>query len=308
MTKIISILVCLLMLFACVSVSAQEPISVELDAYKLEFDTTPVNIDGKVLVPVRAIFEAMGAEVLWDNETRTVTSTLDETTVVMTIDNPIMTVNGKEINLLVPPKIIDDRTLVPAREAAESFGANVSWNGDDNTVEIFTKEFYEREKSVLAQKFSKILSEDEQIKSDFTISYYPEYSIKTDANDGTDFEIASASEEYSVILSVRADLYVGPEISVTDDYAESVAQGMADAVYGTLVSTDIETIGTEEFIEISYNYPYSVHEVNDNLAEVLVYTGIKDGVVYTMTYTHYGNVPDNISADINYMMNSLVIN
>lgn len=307
MKNIISISLCLLMLFACVNVSAQETISVELDAYELEFDSAPINVDGRILVPVRTIFEAMGAEVLWDGATRTVTSKLDNVVVVMMIDSLTMRINGEAITLDVAPQIINDRTMVPARYAAESFGAKVFWDGSNNTVKIFTDEFYEREKSVLTHKTSKVLSEESKITSDFSISYYPEYDIKTDANDGTDFEIISSSDEYFALLSVRADVYVGPEHPMTESYAQSVADGMVGAVYGTLVSTKITTIGTEEFIEIQYNYPYSINGVEDNIADVEVYIGIADGVVYTMTYTHYGNIPKNIVADINYMMNTLVI-
>ena len=307
MKNIISISLCLLMLFACVNVSAQEPISVELDAYELEFDSAPINVDGRILVPVRTIFESMGADVLWDGATRTVTSKLDNVIVVMAIDNLTMWINGEPKTLDVAPQIINDRTMVPARYAAESFGAKVFWDGSNNTVEIFTDEFYEREKSVLTHKATKVLSEESKTTSDFSISYFPEYDIKTDANDGTDFEIISSSDDYSALLSVRADVYVGPEHPMTEQYAKSVAEGMSNAVFGTLVSTEITTIKAEEFIHIQYNYTYSVNDVKDNIADVEVYMGIENGVVYTMTYTHYGSVPRSVAADINYMMNTLVI-
>ena len=83
MKKIISVLLALLMLavllLACVNVSAENPITVEVDFGTVQFDTPPVNINGRVLVPVRAIFEAMGANVRWNAGTKTVTSKLDNT-------------------------------------------------------------------------------------------------------------------------------------------------------------------------------------------------------------------------------------
>ena len=306
MKKILSFALCLLMLFACVNVSAQN-ISVELDANKLEFDVPPTNIDGRVLVPVRAILEAMGATVLWDETNRTVTSTLDKTTIVMTIDNPQMTINGEKKTLDVPPKIIDGRTLVPARASTEAFGAEVFWDAHNDTVKIFTQDYLLRTKTMKTHHSFKTLSKDENVKSDFSISYFEELDVRIDANDGTDFEIVSTSDNHFALLSVRADVYSGPEYPMTDEYAKDVADGMVKAVYGTLISTEISHIAEEEFIKIHYTVPNTSENIPDNTSDVLVYMGIKNGVVYTMTYTNYGNVPKNIAADINYIMSTLVI-
>lgn len=306
MKKIISFALCLLMLFACVNVSAQN-ISVELNASELEFDVPPTNIDGRVLVPVRVIFEAIGATVLWNATDKTVTSTMGNTIVVMTIDSPIMTVNGKKIKLDVPPKIIDGRTLVPARASTEAFGAEVFWDAYDNTVKIFTKDYLLRTKTMKLHQSSKVLSEEKGIKSNFSISYFEELDIRIDANDGTDFEIVSSSDVHFALLSVRADIYTGPEHPMTDSYAKSVAEGMVKALSGTLISTEISHIGEEKFIKIHYTNPSKSGNIPDDLADVCVYMGIENGVVYTMTYTNYGDVPKNISADINYIMSTLVI-
>ena len=52
----------------------------------------------------------------------------------MTVGNNVITVDGRSVTLDVPPMIVDSRTLVPARAVAESFGINVDWNGDTQTV------------------------------------------------------------------------------------------------------------------------------------------------------------------------------
>lgn len=306
MKKILSVALCVLMLFACLNVSAQN-ISVELDANKLEFDTPPTNIDGRVLVPVRAILEAMGATVLWNAETRTVTSKLNNTTVVMTIDSCEMKVNGEKKNIDVPAKIIDDRTMVPARAVTESFGAEVLWDAHNTTVKIFTKDFLLRTKEMKIHDSSKTLSKENGVASDFSISYFEEMDVRIDANDGTDFEIVSASDTHFALLSVRADIYTGPEHPMTESYAKEVADGMVKAISGTLISTEISHIGEEEFIKIHYTVPSYSQQIPDDTSDVLVYMGIKSGVVYTMTYTRYGNVPQNVSSDINYIMDTLTI-
>ena len=306
MKKILSFALCVLMLFACLNVSAQN-ISVELDANKLEFDTPPTNIDGRVLVPVRAILEAMGATVLWNGEARTVTSKLNDTTVVMTIDSAQMKINGKTKTIDVPAKILGDRTMVPARAITEAFGANVLWDAHNDTVKIFTKDFVLRTKEMKTHKSSKALSKENSITSDFSISYFDEMDVRIDANDGTDFEIVSTSDSHSAILSVRADIYTGPEHPMTASYAQEVADSMVKAIFGTLISTEISHIGEEEFIKIHYTVPSYSQTIPDDTSDVLVYMGIESGVVYTMTYTSYGNIPKNTSADMNYVMNTLII-
>ena len=171
MKKIISVLLALLML-VCVNVSAENPITVEVDFGTIQFDTPPVNINGRVLVPVRAIFEAMGAEVTWNAGTKTVTSKLDNNIVVMQIDSTIMRINGEPKTIDVAPKIISNRTLVPARAAAEAFDCKVQWLGPQNKVVISTKAFTEKLKT--KQSYSSVrkleLGEIESVSA-FNLSY-----------------------------------------------------------------------------------------------------------------------------------------
>ena len=102
--------------------------SVELDGLRLKFDVPPVIVDDRTLVPMRAIFEALGAYVDWNDETRTVTASASGKTIVMQIGGEQMTVDGVAIELDVPPVILFDRTLVPVRAVSESFGATVEWD------------------------------------------------------------------------------------------------------------------------------------------------------------------------------------
>lgn len=76
-------------------VMAKDNITVELDGKEIVFDVQPQLINDRTMVPLRAIFEALGATVAWDQSTKTVISTKGETVIVLTIDNPIMKVNGE---------------------------------------------------------------------------------------------------------------------------------------------------------------------------------------------------------------------
>lgn len=112
------------------------PINVLLDGTALTFDVPPQMVDGRTLVPLRAIFEALGAEVDWNDATRTITATKDATTVVLALGSTTPTVNGQTVTIDVPAAAIDGRTLVPLRFVAESFGVEVNWDGDTRTVTI----------------------------------------------------------------------------------------------------------------------------------------------------------------------------
>ncbi len=100
------------------------------------FDVPPTLVEGRTFVPLRKIFEILGANVEWDGDTKTVTGTKDGTTIIMTVGQTTFTVNGKTKPLDVPAQIIDGRTLVPVRAIAESLGVNVLWNEEERAVYI----------------------------------------------------------------------------------------------------------------------------------------------------------------------------
>lgn len=130
------ILIIAIMLFSALTVtaSANNNVDVMLDGNMLEFDVQPQIINGRTMVPMRKIFESLGASVEWDGNTRTVTAKRAETIVVMQIDNPVMQVNANSLTLDVPPQLVDGRTLVPVRAVAESFDIKVIWDSVTSTV------------------------------------------------------------------------------------------------------------------------------------------------------------------------------
>lgn len=113
---------------------AAEPIKVYIENSRLDMEVTPQIQNGRTLVPLRAIFEALGADINWDPVTRTVTGTKDNTIVTLTIDSKTAYINGTAKELDVPAVIVSGRTMVPARFIAESLGAVVGWDNDSKTV------------------------------------------------------------------------------------------------------------------------------------------------------------------------------
>ena len=105
----------------------------------ISFDQKPIIENGRTLVPMRAIFEALGLDVEWNNAQRRITATDSQgTLIIMTVGDPIMTVNGKISEMDVPPKIVSSRTLVPLRAISEAYNCEVEWDGANRNIYITT--------------------------------------------------------------------------------------------------------------------------------------------------------------------------
>lgn len=115
-----------------------KPITVTLDSKPLTFDQPAVIQNGRTLVPMRGIFEAMGAEVSWDQASKTVTGKKDGRNIQLTAGSSTAYVDGKAVTLDVPPAVIGGRTLVPVRFISEALDASVDWNAGERTVTILT--------------------------------------------------------------------------------------------------------------------------------------------------------------------------
>ena len=116
--------------------AAPLPVTVNLNGSELVFDQPAILENDRTMVPIRAIFEELGASVEWDASTQIVKATKGDVTITMQIGSNILTRNGKQITLDVPPQIIGGRALVPLRAIEDSFGATVDWNGKTRTAEI----------------------------------------------------------------------------------------------------------------------------------------------------------------------------
>ncbi len=113
-----------------------ERIYVYIDGSSLGMEVPPQVRDGRTMVPIRAVAEALGADVSWDQQTRQITLTRAGSIMTMTLDSTLATVDGVPAEMDVAPYASDGRTLIPARYMAEFFGQKVAWNGEERRVEI----------------------------------------------------------------------------------------------------------------------------------------------------------------------------
>lgn len=126
------------------TVKADTPIKTKTDApiilminHKvIESAVPPVIIDSRTLVPARAVFEELGANVLWVNETKQIFVSFKNDLVLLTINNDIANINGENIKMDVPPQIINDSTMIPLRFVAEALNFEIGWNGDKKIASI----------------------------------------------------------------------------------------------------------------------------------------------------------------------------
>ncbi|HEY3781265.1 MAG TPA: copper amine oxidase N-terminal domain-containing protein [Fimbriimonadaceae bacterium] len=115
-------------------------ITVVANGHRVHFDgMQPEEIDGRVLVPLRGVFEDLGAHVHWNAATQTVNVDRGPQTVEVQIGNHRAMVNDREVNLDVAPILKFDNTLVPLRFISEALGSDVDWRAAQMTVVISTE-------------------------------------------------------------------------------------------------------------------------------------------------------------------------
>ena len=128
-----------LSLLSSLVVSAQNnDIKIYINDERIFFDVAPEITNGRTMVPMRKIFEYLGADVEWEQSIQSIYACYKDISIDLQINNDVMLVNGEYIKLDVPPVIKNDRTLVPLRAVAEAFDAKVDWNADKRTVDITT--------------------------------------------------------------------------------------------------------------------------------------------------------------------------
>ena len=134
MKKLLFSVACAAML--CTSALADDEVSVKLNNVEIESDAPARIVESRVMLPLRAVFEAVGMEVEWDADNKQVNAEGYDLTVAMQVNNNTAFVNGKMLSVDVAPVIIEDRVFVPVRFISEAAGFKVDWDADEKTVNI----------------------------------------------------------------------------------------------------------------------------------------------------------------------------
>ncbi|WP_433946069.1 stalk domain-containing protein [Paenibacillus sp. SN-8-1] len=133
MKKVVLLVLFLSILLPATVFGAEQGINVYIDGVKLQFTSKPIQENGTTLVPLRTIFEGLGANVKWDAKTQTVIASKNGVNIEIKLGQKFATRDGKRIPLTTKPRTILGVTYVPLRFIGESFG---------NTIEVKGKEIY----------------------------------------------------------------------------------------------------------------------------------------------------------------------
>lgn len=179
--------------FMLTSVGALAQVSVYVNGEPLEAGSEPVIENDYTLVPMRAVFEALGAEVRWVEAERTVVAYKGTNVIQLTIDSDSMYINGTEVELDVPARIIDDRTYVPLRAVSENLNEQVEWDGETRTVTITSPE---TENNISQKSIREEIKSDDGTTLISMVFYYPE--MENPQNDGS-------ISAFNAVLQSRAE-------------------------------------------------------------------------------------------------------
>lgn len=174
--KVLSFTLCLLMLICSITVNAEiNNISVSVDGVPVQFDVTPRIINDRVMVPIRAIFESIGALVVWDDENKSAYCYGEDKTILISLYSNILIIDDNYVYMDAVPLLIDGRILVPARYAAEAFGYDVEWIPQANLVQITSQDTFDTSNIVFYNRYNDVpdfgLSTDAVLVSEMTNSF-----------------------------------------------------------------------------------------------------------------------------------------
>lgn len=117
----------------------EDNIKVILNGETLLFDKKPIIENDRTLVPLRQIFEALGYEVLWNGEDKSIIAKKSDVTMRLQIGNTSISVNDELVYSDIAPELIDSTTYIPIRVISENSGCDVQWIADDKTIIIDAK-------------------------------------------------------------------------------------------------------------------------------------------------------------------------
>jgi uncharacterized protein YkwD len=118
--------------------AVQQKANVTIDGVKQSFHQSAVIVEGSTLVPMRAIFEKLGATLKWDNNTQTATATKGDKTISISIGKENAFVNGRSVQLAAKAMLVNGNTMVPLRFVSEALGGSVTWDANTSTAHIIS--------------------------------------------------------------------------------------------------------------------------------------------------------------------------
>lgn len=139
-TKIIILTFISILCFSVTAFGDSEQITVYVNNEKVDFEVNPVLENGRILVPLRGVFENLGAQVDWNKNIMEVIIKDKNNEIAMMLDKNKVMVNGEIKDIDTTVKMVNSRTFAPIRFISETLGHDVKWDGTSNSVYITKNE------------------------------------------------------------------------------------------------------------------------------------------------------------------------
>lgn len=213
----------------------------------------PIQLDGRVLVPAREVFEAMGATVGWDNIQKKVTIQYKSQTIVLTINQTTALINGNKVELDVPGKIINDKVMIPIRFVSEAMGMEVQWDSTNRAVRINEREGNSQKPDNITQKT--------QISQVTTSESASQYVVTISANSSIG-EVSMMTQAGKVIIDLSnstslLNATINPEENTyvqrirTSQYTKDTTRVVLDLMTEVKVNTSYSSDRTKYYVTLT---------------------------------------------------------
>lgn len=203
--------------------------SLKVNGETIKSDIPPIIINGRSLVPVRAIFEKLGAQVFWDATEKKVTVSYNETDIVLKINDTYAMVNGEKVKMEVPAKIINDRTVVPLRFVGENLDMEVGWHPEKGEITIDNK--------IVAGQINDVKYSNANNS----------HQVKIDLDTYQNYKIMRVSEPDRIVVDFPNTKISGasPSIVIDDELVKSIRCGQFNESTARVV---MDVVGKPEYL------------------------------------------------------------
>lgn len=247
--------------------SASNPIRLCVNGQEVHSSVPPQIINGRTVVPIRFVAEALGADVAWDGATKTATITKGELQLKLKVGGKALK-NNLPVALDVPPQIVGGRLMVPLRFVAETLNCRVKWDEASRTVDIVVEEErieLEKLKRELELSISDVEQKIQKVKSEYQ---YQRNLVESAYN--ASIENLKRQETAAVNAAVKSALSRGLGSSPLVEYERKKIEEAYAPLYEQLESEKqirLQKIDTDERLALE-PLERSLNELKQLYAEV----------------------------------------
>jgi hypothetical protein len=230
-------------------------VNVKIDGKLMAFDQPALLVDGNTVVPLRGVFENLGAAVEWDQNSQTILARKGTTLVELKVGSKSMKVNGESKKLTVAPQMINNRTMIPLRAVSEALGATVGWDGKTTTALITSL----------------------SIEKDVTPPQQPEVDRVTDVTKS----VTGTSETNALIEVKKEDEVIGKaRADANGQFSVEVKAQNSDTIL-TILATDLAgntSEGTQVTVQYTNTFTDTVGHWSEDSIGILKDRNITNGL------------------------------